>query len=46
MVAMADAEDNGQQARKRAALRNALILAIIAAAFYAGIFLVVSWRHP
>ena len=42
---MADAQDN-QQARKRAVLRNALILAIIAVALYAAIFLVVSWRHP
>lgn len=34
-----------QQGQKRA-LRNALILALVALAFYAGIFLLVSWRHP
>jgi hypothetical protein len=45
VAAVADAQDS-QQARKRAVLRNALILAVIAAALYAGIFLVVSWRHP
>ena len=33
-----------QQGQKRA-LRNALILALVALAFYAGIFLLVSWRH-
>ena len=37
--------DEQQQGQKRA-LRNALILALVALAFYAGIFLLVSWRHP
>jgi hypothetical protein len=31
---------------RRKALRNAAILALVALAFYAGIFLLVSWRHP
>ena len=34
-----------QQGRKRA-LRTALILALVALAFYAGIFMLVGWRHP
>ena len=34
-----------QQGHKRA-LRTALILALVALAFYAGIFLLAGWRHP
>lgn len=36
---------NEEQGHKRA-LRTALILALVALAFYAGIFLLVGWRHP
>ena len=47
MTALADADNEGGQGRgKRAALRNAVILALVALAFYAGIFLIVGWRHP
>jgi hypothetical protein len=47
MVALADTEDGSGQARgRRGALRTALILALVALAFYVGIFLIVSWRHP
>ncbi|HLW73903.1 MAG TPA: hypothetical protein VKT74_02440 [Gammaproteobacteria bacterium] len=44
---MADTEDGNARARgRRGALRTALILALVALAFYVGIFLIVSWRHP
>jgi len=31
---------------RRRALRTVVILALVALAFYVGIFLVVGWRHP
>ena len=47
MMALADTQDGEGRARgRRAALRTALILALVALAFYVGIFLIVSWRHP
>lgn len=33
-------------ANRRRALRTAVLLAIVALAFYVGIFLLVKWRHP
>ena len=38
--------DGQEQQGSRRALRTALILALVALAFYAAIFLVVGWRHP
>ncbi len=42
---MSAAVTGNQQGQKRA-LRNALILALVALAFYAGIIMLVGWRHP
>lgn len=33
-------------ASRRRAIRTAVLLAIVAVAFYVGIFLLVKWRHP
>lgn len=33
-------------ASRRRAMRTAVLLAIVALAFYVGIFLLVKWRHP
>jgi hypothetical protein len=47
MMPLADTEDGSGQARgRRGAMRTALVLALVALAFYVGIFLIVSWRHP
>ena len=44
---MADMQDEAQLARnRRRALRTVALLALVALAFYVGIFLIVSWRHP
>ena len=43
---MADMQDQAVSGRQRRALRTALILGVLALAFYVGIFLIVSWRHP
>ncbi len=43
---MADMQDQAGQGRQRRALRTALIMGVLALAFYVGIFLIVSWRHP
>jgi len=39
-------DDAGQGANRRRAMRTAVLLAIVALAFYVGIFLLVKWRHP
>ena len=33
-------------ANRRRAIRTAVLLAVVALAFYVGIFLLVKWRHP
>jgi len=45
---MAAASMNGMDvaATRRRALRTALLLGVIALAFYVGIFFLVKWRHP
>jgi len=44
---MAETNDEVMLARnRRRAWRTAAILAAVALAFYVGIFLIVSWRHP
>lgn len=39
-------EDAALAKNRRRALRTVLLLALVALAFYVGIFLIVSWRHP
>ncbi len=44
---MAEMQDEAQLAKnRRRALRTVVLLAVVALAFYVGIFLIVSWRHP
>ena len=44
---MAESNDELTLAKnRRRAWRTAAILAVVALAFYVGIFLIVSWRHP
>ena len=44
---MAETKDELTLAKsRRRALRTAALLAAVALAFYVGIFLIVSWRHP
>ena len=44
---MAETNDDVTLAKnRRRALRTAAIMAVVALAFYVGIFLIVSWRHP
>ncbi len=45
MTALAEIPGGASRGR-RGALRTALILALVALAFYVGIFLIVAWRHP
>ncbi|MGE5624893.1 MAG: hypothetical protein ACM3ZT_05020 [Bacillota bacterium] len=44
-MALADTQGEAHRGR-RGALRTALVLALVALAFYVGIFLIVAWRHP
>ena len=47
MTAVADMQDEAQLAKnRRRALRTVALLALVALAFYVGIFLIVGWRHP
>ena len=47
MTAVAGTEDDAQLAKnRRRALRTVALLAVLALAFYVGIFLIVGWRHP
>lgn len=39
-------EDEMLAKNRRRALRTVVLLAFVAMAFYVGIFLIVSWRHP
>jgi hypothetical protein len=39
-------EDAMLARNRRRALRTVVFLAVVALAFYVGIFLIVSWRHP
>jgi hypothetical protein len=34
------------KAEMRKAMRNAVLLGLVALAFYVGIFFLVKWRHP
>ncbi len=44
---MAEMQDDATLAKnRRRALRTVVILAVVALAFYVGIFLIVGWRHP
>ena len=44
---MSEMQDDATLAKKRRrALRTVVILALVALAFYVGIFLIVGWRHP
>jgi hypothetical protein len=44
---MAGTEDDVMLAKnRRRAMRTVLLLALVAVAFYVGIFFIVSWRHP
>jgi len=45
-MAVVAMDKEGMTPGRKKALRNAAILALVALAFYAGIFLLVSWRHP
>lgn len=47
MTAVTGTKDDVTLAKnRRRALRTVLMLALVAVAFYVGIFLVVGWRHP
>jgi hypothetical protein len=47
VTAVAEMQDEAQLAKnRRRAMRTAAILALVALAFYVGIFLIVSRRHP
>ncbi|HEV7165251.1 MAG: hypothetical protein ACHQAZ_05840 [Gammaproteobacteria bacterium] len=39
-------EDEILAKNRRRALRTVVLLGLVALAFYVGIFLIVSWRHP
>ena len=39
-------DETAPAAKRRRAIRTAALLAIVALAFYVGIFLLVKWRHP
>ena len=44
---MSEMQDDATLAKsRRRALRTVVILALVALAFYVGIFLIVGWRHP
>ena len=44
---MVEMQDEAELAKyRRRALRTVIILAVVALAFYVGIFLIVGWRHP
>jgi hypothetical protein len=46
-AAVNDMDEDAVLARnRRRALRTVVFLAVVALAFYVGIFLIVSWRHP
>lgn len=46
-AAVAGTKDDAALAKnRRRALRTVVILALVALAFYVGIFLIVGWRHP
>ena len=48
MTAAVNGMDEGAMLarNRRRALRTVVFLAAVALAFYVGIFLIVSWRHP
>jgi hypothetical protein len=41
-----DGSDTGRARDRRRAVRTAVIMGLVALAFYVGIFFIVSWRHP
>ena len=43
---MAAASMSGDEVTRRRTLRTALLLGLLALAFYVGIFFIVKWRHP
>ena len=43
---MADIDAANLARNRRRALRTVALLTLVALAFYVGIFLIVSWRHP
>jgi len=46
VVAVAEMDDATLAKRRRRAMRTVVLLALVAMAFYVGIFFIVSWRHP